>query len=183
MDFSSKKLIILDRDGVINYDSDEYIKSPDEWRPLPGSLEAIKQLNDAGKIVVVATNQAGPARGLFTMEALTQTHQKFFNSLTAIGAHVDALEFCPHHPDDHCACRKPQPGMLLALLKKFAIAPEHAMMIGDSYRDLEAADAAGMDSVLVRTGKGMRTLEKHILDVPVFDDLSMAVQAILDEYE
>ena len=179
MDFSAKKLIILDRDGVINYDSDEYIKSPAEWRPLPGSLQAIKKLNNAGKIVVVATNQAGPARGLFSMEALSAIHQKFYDELAKIGAHVDALEFCAHHPDDQCLCRKPQPGMILTLLKKFSISSQNAIMIGDAFRDLVAADAAGVDGILVRTGKGIRTLETHVIKAPVFDDLAMAVDAIL----
>jgi D-glycero-D-manno-heptose 1,7-bisphosphate phosphatase len=181
INLATKKLIILDRDGVINYDSDNYIKSPEEWNALPGSLEAIKKLNDAGKLVAVATNQAGPARGLFSLDMLAKIHEKFFAQLAELGAHVDAIEFCTHHPDDKCACRKPQPGMLTNLLEKFSLSAVEALMIGDAERDLQAAHTIGMDAVLVKTGKGERTLEKHTITTPVYDDLAAAVRAILHE--
>jgi len=115
------KLIILDRDGVINFDSDSYIKTPAEWRPIPGSLEAIARLNQAGYCVAVATNQAGIARGLFTMQTLNAIHQKLHTSAQAVGARVDAIFFCPHAADENCDCRKPRPGMVQAIGHRFDV--------------------------------------------------------------
>lgn len=181
MSLRSKQLIILDRDGVVNYDSADFIKSPDEWRPLPGSIEAIKLLNDAGKKVVVATNQSGVGRGLFSLQTLDAMHEKFYQLLNESDAHIDGLEFCPHLPDDHCACRKPKPGMINSLLKHFAVNADAAVLVGDSLRDLQAAQAVGVSAVLVKTGKGEKTLAQHQLDVPVYDDLYAFAKAVCDD--
>jgi D-glycero-D-manno-heptose 1,7-bisphosphate phosphatase len=179
MNLTSKKMVILDRDGVINYDSDEFIKSPDEWLPIPGSLKAIKKLNDAGILVTVATNQSGVARGLFTATVLQLIHKKFVDLLKDVGGHIDQLEYCPHGPNDNCECRKPKAGMYQKLLADFKMAPKDVLVVGDSWRDLEAAQVAGCDAVLVKTGKGERTLAKQKIDFPVFDDLSAVVDQLL----
>jgi D-glycero-D-manno-heptose 1,7-bisphosphate phosphatase len=175
-------LIILDRDGVINHDSDEYIKSIDEFIPIEGSLEAIAKLNHAGFIVMVATNQSGIARGMFTIETLNAMHHKLRAALSAYGGRVDAIFFCPHGPDDHCSCRKPKPGLLHEIQQRVGHTLRGIPAVGDSFRDIEAAWAVGASPVLVRTGKGLRTLEKkadQLTDVPVFDDLSAFVDAYL----
>lgn len=170
------QLIILDRDGVINYDSDDYVKSIDEWQALPGSLEAIAQINKLNIPVVVATNQSGVARGLFTLDDLNAMHTKLKTELAKVGGHVENIYYCAHHPDENCDCRKPKPGMYLQALKDFNADPKHTLVIGDSLRDLEAADAAGCQSVLVKTGKGERTLAKHPeLKVGMFADLADAI--------
>ena len=177
------KLIVLDRDGVINHDSDEYIKSADEWVPIDGSLEAIAQLNHGGYIVVVASNQSGIARGYFDIETLTEMHRKMATLLEKLGGRVDAIFFCPHGPKDNCDCRKPKPGMLLEIGQRFNVSLEDVIFIGDSMTDIKAAADANARSVLVRTGKGEKA-EKILKaenrnDVPVFDDLAAAVTAIL----
>ncbi|MBN9427881.1 MAG: D-glycero-beta-D-manno-heptose 1,7-bisphosphate 7-phosphatase [Burkholderiales bacterium] len=154
------KLIILDRDGVINHDSDAFIKNPDEWRPLPGSLEAIARLCKAGYRVVVATNQSGVARGLFDLATLGRINAKMQQAVAAAGGRIDAVFFCPHGPDAGCACRKPKPGMLLEILQRFRAAPAEVHAIGDHLRDLQAAHAAGCRPVLVLTGKGQATMKK-----------------------
>src|SRR5450756_2364763 len=138
------KLIILDRDGVINSDSDLFIKSPAEWLPLPGSLEAIARLNQAGYRVVVATNQSGVGRGLFDMTTLNAIHDKMHKAVNQLGGRIDAVFFCPHAQDAGCACRKPQPGMLLEIAERFNVALAGVPAIGDSLRDLQAASAAGV---------------------------------------
>lgn len=148
------KLIILDRDGVINFDSPAYIKTPEEWQPIPGSLEAIAQLNKVGCRVAIASNQAGIGRGYFSEEALAQIHAKLLQALTAIGGRVDGIFYCPHAPVDQCACRKPKPGLLFTIFEQYGIGAEDAVMVGDSLRDLEAASAAGCGAVLVETGNG-----------------------------
>ena len=148
------KLIILDRDGTINEDRDDFVKSPDEWVPIAGSLEAIARLNHAGWHTVVATNQSGIARGLFDLATLNAIHAKMNRALAEVGGRVDAVFFCPHGPDDGCACRKPRPGMLTAIGERYGIAPRETYAVGDSLRDLEAAAAAGCAPHLVRTGKG-----------------------------
>ena len=175
------KLIILDRDGVINFDSDSYIKSPAEWRPIPGSLEAIARLNQAGYRVAVATNQAGIARGLFTMQALNAIHQKLHTSAQAVGAHVDAIFFCPHAADENCDCRKPRPGMLQAIGRRFDVALKGVPLVGDSLRDLQAGFMVGCTPHLVMTGKGSKTLEKGGLPpgTAVFDNLAAVVDRLL----
>lgn len=175
------RLVILDRDGVINEDSDDYIKSAEEWVPIPGSLEAIARLNHAAIIVAVATNQSGVGRGLFTLDELNQIHAKLQRALARVGGHVDAIFFCPHAPDAGCQCRKPAPGLLHAISQRFAIPLNEVPVIGDSLRDLEAALATDALPVLVRTGKGAQTLENdpQLARYPLFDDLATAVDGLL----
>lgn len=175
------KLIILDRDGVINEDSDQYIKSIDEWMPIPGSLEAIARLNQADYRVVVATNQSGVARGLFGFDTLNRMHTKMLKMLADVGGEIDGIFFCPHTPEENCECRKPKAGLLLDIAKRFDVDLTGVPVIGDSLRDLEAARLVNAAPILVRTGKGERTLAKgEGLDgVPVYDDLAGAVDAIL----
>ncbi len=176
------RLVILDRDGVINEDSDDYIKSPAEWRPLPGSLEAIARLNRNGYRVVVATNQSGIARGLFDLPTLTAIHEKMHRALVEQGGLIEAVFFCPHGPDDECACRKPRPGLLLDIAERLQIRLAGVPAIGDSLRDVQAARAAGAFPILVRTGKGNRTLASgsdELAGVPVFSDLAGAADALL----
>ncbi len=176
------KLIILDRDGVINFDSDDYIKSPEEWHIIPGSLEAIKKLNDAGFVVAVATNQSGVGRGYYTEAVLDEIHNKMYGALKATGGHLDALVFCPHTPDAACECRKPKPGMLTLLLQKFNVQADEACMVGDALRDLEAAWALGCNAVLLKTGKGEKTLAEHqdkLEQTLVFDDLASFAASLI----
>jgi D-glycero-D-manno-heptose 1,7-bisphosphate phosphatase len=151
------KLIILDRDGVINHDSDDFIKSPAEWIPIPGSLEAIARLNQAGYRVVVATNQSGIARGYFNIVTLNAIHQKMHAAAQRVGADIDAVFFCPHAADDNCDCRKPKPGMILEIAKRFNVNLKGVPNIGDSLRDLQAGYVAGCTPYLVLSGKGERT--------------------------
>jgi D-glycero-D-manno-heptose 1,7-bisphosphate phosphatase len=175
------KLIILDRDGVINFDSDAYIKSPQEWVAIPGSLQAIARLNQHGYRVAVATNQAGISRGLFDMKTLCAIHQKLHQSAQAVGARIDAIFYCPHAPDAHCDCRKPNPGMLLSIGQRFEVSLHNMPVVGDSLRDLQAAAQVGAAPYLVRTGNGEQTLAKS--DLPpgtkIFDDLSNLVDRLL----
>lgn len=175
------KLIILDRDGVINRDSEAFIKSPDEWIPIPGSLEAIARLNQAGYRVVVATNQSGIARGLFNMQALNAIHHKMHTAAQSVGADIDAIFFCPHAADDNCDCRKPKPGMMHAIAKRFEISLKGVPTIGDSLRDLQAGFVVGCDPYLVLTGKGQRTHDKGGLPpgTMVFANLSEVVDHLL----
>ncbi|SIT35980.1 D-glycero-beta-D-manno-heptose-1,7-bisphosphate 7-phosphatase [Paraburkholderia ribeironis] len=153
-----KKLVILDRDGVVNVDSDAFIKSPDEWVPLPGALEAIARLNQAGYRVAIATNQSGIGRGLFDMNALNAMHLKMHRMAAAVGARIDAVFFCPHTTEDHCECRKPKPGMLKMIAERFEVDPAHTPVVGDAMRDLQAGAALGHPLHLVLTGKGRKTL-------------------------
>ncbi len=177
----SMKLVILDRDGVINHDSDQYIKSAAEWRPIAGSLEAIARLNQHGYKVAVATNQAGVARGLFDMSALNSIHQKLHKSAQAVGAHIDAIFFCPHAAEEYCDCRKPRPGMLKAIGRRFDVDLHSVPMVGDSLRDLQAGFEVGCAPYLVRTGKGERTMDKGGLPpgTQVFDNLAAVVDRLL----
>jgi D-glycero-D-manno-heptose 1,7-bisphosphate phosphatase len=154
----TKKLVILDRDGVINVDSDDYIKSPDEWVPIPGSLEAIARLNQAGYRVVVASNQSGIGRGLFDMAMLNAMHAKMQRAAATVGGRIDAVFFCPHTADDQCECRKPKPGLLKMIVERFEIDPAVTPVVGDSLRDLQAGAALGFPTHLVLTGKGAATL-------------------------
>ena len=151
------KLVILDRDGVINFDSDAYIKSPDEWKPIPGSLDAIARLTQAGYHVVVATNQSGVARGLFEMATLNAIHDKMHRAAAQAGGRIDAVFFCPHAPDAGCGCRKPRAGLLDEIGRRFNTSLKDIPCVGDSQHDLEAAAAAGAQPVLVLTGKGEKT--------------------------
>lgn len=175
------KFIILDRDGVINYDSDEYIKSPDEWHPIPGSLEAIADLNRANYRVVIATNQSGVARGHYTLETLDKIHEKLMRELAAVGGYVDEIFFCPHHPEECCACRKPKPGLLHQIKNKFNIHFSDVFFIGDSIGDVEAAQAVDCKPILVLTGNGKRFLEQYpqLKEIPHFRDLAEAVKFVV----
>jgi len=172
------KLIILDRDGVINFDSDQFIKSPAEWKPIPGSLEAIARLNQAGYRVVLATNQSGIGRGLFDMATLNTIHDKMHKALAQVGGRIDALFFCPHAADSKCDCRKPKPGMFEEISRRFNMDLKGVPAIGDSLRDLQAATAMGAIPILVRTGKGEKTIEAGGLPegTLVFADLADAVR-------
>jgi D-glycero-D-manno-heptose 1,7-bisphosphate phosphatase len=167
-------LIILDRDGVINYDSEQFIKSPDEWRPIPGSLEAIALLNRWGWRVVVATNQSGIGRGLFDMDTLNAIHDKMIKSLAQVGGRLDAIFYCPHSADSTCNCRKPKPGMLLEIGERFNADLAGVPVVGDSLRDLQSAVAVGGLPCLVLTGKGAKTRDDP--DLPeqtvIFEDLA-----------
>lgn len=178
------KLIILDRDGVINQDSDNFIKSVDEFIPLPGSLEAIARLNQAGYRVAVATNQSGIARGYYDLDTLNAMHDKLRRLLANLGGNIEMIAFCPHGPDDGCDCRKPLPGMYRDIAQRMETELDGVPVIGDSLRDLEAARAVGARPILVRTGKGERTLAKGegLEDVPVYADLAAAVSALLEEH-
>jgi len=151
------KLVILDRDGTINHDSDQHIKSPAEWKPIKGSLEAIARLTQAGWRVVVATNQSGIGRGLFDMATLNAIHDTMHRAVHQAGGRIDAIFFCPHAGDANCECRKPKPGMLLEIAKRMNVELEGVTVVGDSLRDLQAAAAAGARPVLVLTGKGRKT--------------------------
>ena len=177
------KLIVLDRDGVINHDSDDFIKSADEWLPIDGSLDAISRLNHSGYTVVIASNQSGLARGYFDIEAFTAIHKKLDDMLAKIGGRIDAVFYCPHGPDDACDCRKPKPGMLLAIGQRFNVSLKDVVFIGDSVSDINAAKNAHAKAMLVRTGKGVRAEKilqsENKTSVPVYDDLASAVTAIL----
>jgi len=151
------KLVILDRDGTINQDSDQYIKSPAEWKPIPGSLQAIARLTQSGWRIVVATNQAGIARGLFDMSALNAIHAEMHRAVGLAGGRIDAIFFCPHAADSNCECRKPKPGLLREIASRMDTGLAGVPMIGDSLRDVEAAAAAGAKPYLVLTGKGRKT--------------------------
>jgi D-glycero-D-manno-heptose 1,7-bisphosphate phosphatase len=177
------KLIILDRDGVINHDSDAFIKSPKEWVPIPGSLEAIARLNQAGYRVVVSTNQSGIARGLFDTVTLNAIHQKLHETAKQFGATIDAIFFCPHAADDNCDCRKPKPGMLHMVAKRFNVSLKGVPNIGDSLRDLQAGFVVGCVPYLVLTGKGKKTLDKGGLPpgTTIFPDLAAVVDRLLDD--
>ena len=175
------KLVILDRDGVINFDSAQFIKSPDEWKPIPGSLEAIARLKQNGYRIVVATNQSGVGRGLFDMDTLNQIHAKMHKAVVAVGGQIDAIFYCPHAADSKCDCRKPKPGMFKRIAETMNVDLKGVPSVGDSLRDLQASAAAGCLPMLVRTGKGPLTLEEGNLPegTEVFDDLAAAVDWIL----
>lgn len=156
------KLVIIDRDGTINEDRDDYVKSVDEWVPIPGSLEAIARLNHAGWHVVVATNQSGLGRGLFDMAALNAMHARMHHEVTQLGGRIDAVFFCPHTPEDHCDCRKPKPGLFKAIGERFGVELKGVPMVGDMPRDLMAAAAVGCAPHLLRTGQGAALTEGEI---------------------
>ncbi len=175
------KLVILDRDGTINFDSDHFIKSPDEWRPLPGALEAIARLNGAGYHVAVATNQSGVERGLLDMVTLNAIHTKMLKAVQQVGGRIDVIYYCPHSGDADCRCRKPSPGMFIDIGERLNVALAGVACIGDGLRDLQAAAAAGGKPMLVLTGKGAATQAAGGLPpgTQVFADLNAAVDAIL----
>lgn len=168
-----RQIIVLDRDGVINRDSAAFIKSPDEWIPLPGSLEAIARMRAAGFTVVVASNQSGVGRGLFSVATLDRIHDKLRTLTAAVGGHVDSIFICPHHPDDGCDCRKPEAGLLRQVAEQYDRTGAELIVVGDSLRDLEAAWKIGARTILVRTGNGGVTEQNLPADktVDVFDDL------------
>jgi len=173
--------IILDRDGVINIDSDQFIKNPDEWQPIEGSLEAIARLKQAGFLVGIASNQSGIARELFDFATLNAMHAKLQQYLAKLGAHIDMIAFCPHKSEDHCDCRKPLPGLYQQLAQRWNIGLDGIPVIGDSLRDLEAARAVNARPILLLTGKGQKTREQvpESWQVPVYDNLSQAVDHLL----
>ena len=177
-------LVILDRDGVINRDSDKFIKNTEEWQPLPGSIDAIAALTEAGFTLAVASNQSGLARGLVDQAALDAMHHKMLALIDAAGGRVSKIVICPHGPDDACDCRKPRPGLLEQLADYFETSLVGVPVIGDALRDLEAAAAVGASPVLVRTGKGTKTaaaLPERFVSIPVYDDLAGAARALIAE--
>ncbi|HUW97853.1 MAG TPA: D-glycero-beta-D-manno-heptose 1,7-bisphosphate 7-phosphatase [Acidiferrobacter sp.] len=177
------RLVILDRDGVINEDSDAYIKTPDEWQPIPGSLEAIARLTQAGFHIVVATNQSGISRGLFNVDMLNRIHSRMIDEIHHKGGEIDAIFFCPHGPKDHCRCRKPGIGLFEDIAKRLKTNLNGTYAVGDALRDVEAAQAANAVPILVRTGKGQKTIAGGVgLDgVAVFDDLAAFTSAFLGD--
>ena len=167
------KLLILDRDGVINEDSDAYIKSAAEWQPIPGSLEAIARLSQAGWRVFVASNQSGIGRGLFDYDALFEMHAKLQQAVIGLGGHIEGIAFAPEHPDVATEMRKPNPGMLRDIAKRLGVGLDGVPFVGDTVADLQAARAAGARPILVRTGKGQRTEKmQEAVGVRVYSDLA-----------
>ncbi len=180
------KLIVLDRDGVINQESPEFIKTPEEWLPIKGSLEAIAQLSQAGYDVVVLTNQSGVGRGLISADMLGQIHVRMIDYVQQLGGKIQSVLFCPHHPEDGCDCRKPKAGLYQDLSERLKISFQGVYSVGDSLRDLQAAQLAGATPILVKTGNGRKTLQtlsddenSALRDTAVFPDLSKFVDALL----
>jgi D-glycero-D-manno-heptose 1,7-bisphosphate phosphatase len=172
--------VLLDRDGVINHDSEHFIKSPEEWLPIEGSLEAIALLNQHGYKVAVITNQSGIARGLFDSDTLQQIHAKMQQMTIDKGGFIDAIYICPHSPADNCHCRKPEPGLLELFAQEKQVDLKNTVFIGDSYRDIQAAQAAGATPILVKTGKGQQTLANHPdLNIEIFDNLYDAANHLI----
>ncbi|MBU0456356.1 MAG: D-glycero-beta-D-manno-heptose 1,7-bisphosphate 7-phosphatase [Gammaproteobacteria bacterium] len=179
---SQKPIVLLDRDGVINEDSDAYIKSPEEWHAIPGSMEAIAKLHKAGFLVIVVSNQSGVGRGYFDLSTLEKIHQKMLKKAKQAGGKIDAIYFCPHTPDDHCECRKPKVGLLKKVEADYQVDLKDTVLIGDALRDIQAGEKVGATCFLVKTGKGKRTLAEHpelTKRLKVFDDLSKAVDSIV----
>ena len=175
------KLVILDRDGVINHDSKQFIKSPAEWRPIPGSIDAIAKLSQAGYRVIIATNQSGIGRGLFDMDTLNAIHEKMHRTVQQAGGRIDAIFYCPHAIEADCQCRKPRTGMFERIARCFNVDLVGTPSVGDSLRDLQAAAAVGARPLLVLTGKGTQTLAEGGLPegTQVFPDLATAAEEIL----
>jgi D-glycero-D-manno-heptose 1,7-bisphosphate phosphatase len=177
---SKQHYVLLDRDGVINHDSDAFIKSPDEWIPIEGSLEAIALLNTHGYQVIVVTNQSGVARGLFDETMLEKIHAKMCRLVSEKGGNIAAIYFCPHGANSDCGCRKPKAGLLKAFAADFHADLTTIAVIGDSLRDLQAAEAVGAKPILVKTGKGRQTLLNNPqLNIPVFENLYDAAQHLI----
>ncbi|MBV4453576.1 MULTISPECIES: D-glycero-beta-D-manno-heptose 1,7-bisphosphate 7-phosphatase [Pseudomonas] len=175
------KLLILDRDGVINYDSDAYIKSMAEWIPLPGSIEAIAQLSKAGWTVAIATNQSGIARGYYDIATLDAMHARMRTLVAEQGGEVGLVVYCPHGPDDGCDCRKPKPGMLKIIAEHYKVPLAGIWFVGDSLGDLEAAKAVDCQPVLVKTGKGEKTQVKNLpVGTLIFDDLAAVAAELIN---
>jgi D-glycero-D-manno-heptose 1,7-bisphosphate phosphatase len=177
------KLLILDRDGVINQDSDQYIKSPAEWKPIKGSIEAIARLTQGGWRIVVATNQSGIARGLFDMSTLNAIHDAMHRLVIQAGGRIEAIFFCPHAADSHCECRKPRPGMLREIERRLNIPLAGVPSVGDSLRDLQAAETAGARPILVLTGKGRKTRDAGGLPegTEIFADLAAVAAHLVEQ--
>jgi len=175
------KLIILDRDGVINHDSDDYIKSAEEWLPIPGSLEAIARLNHSGYRVVVVSNQSGLARGKLTIDDLNSIHRKMLTHLGQYGGMIDAIFFCPHGPDDGCECRKPKPGLFFDVARRLRVLLDDVITVGDKLSDMQAAKTAGSRPLLVRTGYGQALVDSGKVPdyVQVYADLAAVVDDLL----
>lgn len=174
------KLLILDRDGVINEDSDAYIKSVEEWVPIPGSIEAIAQLSKAGWTVAVATNQSGIARRYYDLATLNAMHERLRALVAEQGGEVGLIVHCPHGPDDGCTCRKPKPGMLQQIGAHYGVDLAHLWFVGDSMGDLEAALAVDLQPVLVKTGKGLKTLSKPLpVGTLIFEDLAAVARELI----
>jgi D-glycero-D-manno-heptose 1,7-bisphosphate phosphatase len=177
------KIVILDRDGVINEDSDSYIKSAEEWNPIPGSLNAIATLSAAGYLVLVATNQSGIGRGLFDVLELARIHHKMCSMVEDCGGKIDGVFYCPHLPSDNCSCRKPQPGLLETIMEEFCVDLAGCPYVGDSLKDIQLAKSMRCVPILVKTGKGLSMLESAAIDdlkgVLVFKDLGEAARHIL----
>lgn len=173
--------IILDRDGVINFDSDTYIKSPEEWKAIPGSLDAIAQLNRCGFQVIIATNQSGIRRGYYDLDTLSAIHEKLITELSQVGGCIEEIFYCPHLPEDGCHCRKPRPGMLYQIQEKYQIALHETYFVGDSFSDVRAAKSSGCKPLLVLTGNGKKAVETYpeLNTVPKFADLSAAVSYVI----
>lgn len=179
------KLAILDRDGVINRDSADYICSAQQWEPIEGSLEAMARLTQAGYRVAIATNQSGIGRGYFTRNDLLAMHDKLYQQLATLGGRVDGIFFCPHTPKDDCHCRKPRTGLFEQIQHHWNMDLSGVPVYGDSLRDMQAAHATGARPVLVRTGHGSvteHTQDPVLTDIPVFDNLSLAVDTLLAEH-
>lgn len=174
-----RRFILLDRDGVINHDAEDFIKSPKEWRPLPDSLEAIALLTQFQFSVIVISNQSGLARGLLDLKSLDRIHAKMLGAVEQAGGRIEAIYYCPHGPEDRCACRKPKPGLLLKFARDYRADLSQTLMIGDSWRDVAAAQAAGARAALVKTGNGLATLRHHPnLSIPVFENLYQAAHVL-----
>ncbi|MEX1196460.1 MAG: D-glycero-beta-D-manno-heptose 1,7-bisphosphate 7-phosphatase [Pseudohongiellaceae bacterium] len=182
---TTRRLLVLDRDGVINEDRDDFVKSVEEWIPVPGAISAIARLSRAGYTIAVATNQSGLARGLFSEDDLMAMHQLLFDAVAAEGGTLDALFYCPHGPDEGCDCRKPAPGLLYQIEENLDIPLRGSPFVGDSLRDLEAAVRAGCQPILVRTGKGWQTAAQGIDSLPVgtqvYDSLADYADTLLEE--
>ncbi len=174
------RYVILDRDGTLNIDADDFIKSPAEWQPLPGSLEAVALLNRHGFKVVVISNQSGIARGLFDLPTLHAMHDKMRRLAAGVGAEIEAIYFCPHGPGDDCVCRKPKPGLFETFAQEKGVDLQQVYAVGDSFRDIQASQAAGAMPILVKTGKGRQTLQNHPdLTLPIFENLYDAANYIV----
>jgi D-glycero-D-manno-heptose 1,7-bisphosphate phosphatase len=181
----TKPIILLDRDGVINYDSDQYIKTVDEWQPIPGSIEAIAALSKAGFCVYIVTNQSGIGRGYYDVATLNNMHDKMQQLLLKHGGKVEGIYYCPHTPEDKCNCRKPKAGMIESIEASLGVdfQTTPAIMVGDSKRDLEAGRTRGCQVVLMLTGKGRKT-QYDLMDFPfkVYSDLAAFSLQLLFEY-
>lgn len=180
------KLVILGRDGILNEFRDDHVKAPEEWFPIPGALEAVSRLNHAGWHTVVATNQSGIGRGMIDMASVNAVHAHMFKQLMAVGGRIDAVFFCPHTPEDQCDCRKPLPGLMRDIGKRYGIDLKHVPLVGDTLRDLQAAHAAGCEPHLIRTGRAatlgadvVQTMVDQVPGTRVHDDLAAFAEYLL----